>query len=156
MSIDTQHFAKLLDEELNLARQIHDLMHQERGAIRANDIGTLQHLRTSSSQCLQQLRDHASQRLQWMQNKGMDSADTCLNHPDIHPAANINRLWQELEQQYNRNRKLSQQLSDIVLTARHRTVQKLKILRGRDNDPHLYNDQGKENHLNNGRGYIEV
>ena len=156
MSIDTQHFATLLDQELDIARQIHDLMQQERGAIRANDIATLQHLQYTSSQHLQQLRDHACGRLQWMQQAGLDTPEQCLNHPDIRAAANIGRLWQDLDQQYARNRQLSQQLCDIVLSARHRTVQKLKILRGRDNDPHLYNDQGKENHLNNGRGYIEV
>ncbi|MDK2779471.1 MAG: flagellar export chaperone FlgN [Pseudomonadota bacterium] len=156
MSIDTQHFASLLDQELTTARDIHGLMLQEKDALSANDLNTLQQLQQTKAARLQTLKDTAQTRLQWMQDQHLDSSAICLSHPDIRRAANIGHLWQELESQYHSNRTLSQQLSDIVLTARHRTLQKLKILRGRQNDPHLYDNKGNANNLSQGQGYIQA
>ncbi|WP_430459847.1 flagellar export chaperone FlgN [Thalassolituus sp. LLYu03] len=156
MSLDTGRLAQMLDEELLLTRDIHGILQQEKEALRSNDLDSLHSLQQSSTLRLSQLKDHAGQRLHWMQTNHLPCNADCLNHPDVAPAANIHRLWTQLEAQYRTNQTLSQQLSDIVLGARQRTLQKLRILRGQQNDPHLYDGKGKASSLNKGQGYIQA
>ena len=156
MSQDNDTLASLLEQELTLAVQLHQLMEQEHTALGANDLQALQELQPQSARQVEQLRNLASDRLQWMKDRQLPLASSCLDHPSLQPAANLRRLWQMLEEQYLRNQKLSEILSEIVLTARFRTQQKLKILRGQQNDPHLYNDKGKASSLKQGQGYIQV
>ncbi|MCB2385238.1 flagellar export chaperone FlgN [Thalassolituus alkanivorans] len=156
MSTDIALFAAFLQTELELTTGIHAILEQERDALANNDLQGLQTLQQEKALCLRQLQDHAEQRLLWMKASGLPQSAQCLQHPDIAAAANIRLLWSNLENQYKQNQKLSVQLSDIVLHARHRTLQKLKILRGQQNDPHLYNDKGKASSLKQGQGYIQV
>ncbi|UXD88278.1 flagellar protein FlgN [Thalassolituus hydrocarboniclasticus] len=156
MRTDTEQFAAFLQTELELATGIHTILEQERDALAASDLQSLQTLQQEKTLCLHQLQEHAANRLQWMKKSNLPQSAQCLQHPDIAAAANIPPLWQKLEEQYKQNQKLSIQLSDIVLHARHRTLQKLKILRGQQNDPHLYNDKGKASSLKQGQGYIQV
>lgn len=156
MSQNNDTLASLLKQELTLAVQLHQLMEQEQSALGANDLQALQELQPQSAQTVEQLRNQADLRLQWMKDQQLPLAAACLDHPSLQPAANIRRLWQTLEQQYLRNQKLSETLAEIVLTARFRTQQKLKILRGQQNDPHLYNGKGQANHVPKGQGYIQA
>ena len=156
MSADTEYFAAMLSQELELTQQIHGILQQEKEALRANDLPVLQQLQQSSGHSLNRLKEHAAGRLQWMASHGLPHSSACLDHPDLQQAANIRLLWQQLEAQYRTNQSLSQQLSDIVLGARQQTIQKLKILRGRENDPHLYDNKGNASNLNQGQGYIQA
>lgn len=156
MSTDTGNLEKMLAEELNLTREIHGILLQERQALTDSDLNALQDLRKTSTLRLSLLKEHARTRLQWMQAQDLPCNATCLQHPAIAAAANIHHLWQQLEAQYRDNQLLSQQLSEIVLSARQRTLQKLRILRGQQNDPHLYDVKGKASSLNKGYGYIQA
>lgn len=156
MSTDIAQFSAFLQTELELTAEIHAVLERERDALAATDLHYLQQLQQKKTHCLQRLQEHAEQRLQWMKESGLPQSAQCLLHPDIATEANIHRLWFEVENQYQKNQHLSLQLSDIVLHARHRTLQKLKILRGQHNDPHLYDDKGKASSLKQGQGYIQV
>ena len=156
MSIQPGNLEALLDEELTLTRDIHGILEQEKSAIGGSDLATLHSLQQTSALRLSQLKEHANARLQWMQSHGLPLNANCLQHPDLAAAANLHRLWTQLEAQYRSNQTLSRQLSEIVLTARQRTLQKLRILRGQHNDPHLYDGKGKASSLKNGQGYIQA
>ncbi len=156
MSTDIAQFSAFLQTELELVTGIHTILERERDALSASDIQSLQSLQEEKTLCLRQLQEQAAKRLHWMKSSGLPQSAQCLQHPDIAAAASIRPLWFGLEKQYKKNQTLSVQLSDIVLHARHRTLQKLKILRGQQNDPHLYNDKGKASSLKQGQGYIQV
>ncbi|MCD8522554.1 MAG: flagellar protein FlgN [Saccharospirillaceae bacterium] len=156
MSTDIAQFSAFLQTELELTSGIHAILERERDALATTDLPGLQQLQQEKTLCLRQLQEHAEKRLQWMKDSGLPQSAQCLRHPDIAAAATISPLWHALESQYQKNQTLSVQLSDIVIQARHRTQQKLKILRGQHNDPHLYNDKGKASSLTQGQGYIQV
>ena len=156
MSQDNDTLASLLEQELALAVQLHQLMEQEHTALGANDLQALQELQPRSARQVEQLSNLASDRLQWMKDQQLPLAASCLDHPSLQPAANLRRLWQALEAQYLSNRQLSETLAEIVLAARFRTQQKLKILRGQQNDPHLYNGKGEAKNVQKGQGYIQA
>jgi len=156
MSIDTDALAELMREELTLAHTVHSLLTQERCALRDNDLPALQALRVDNANALNHLKAAANRRLQWLKANKLAASAASLDHPQLAQAANVRQLWRQLEAQYRSNQDLSQQLSEIVLTARQRTLQKLRILRGQQNDPHLYDGSGKASHVNNGQGYIQA
>lgn len=156
MSTASAQFEDLLHQEHMLADALHQQLELERDALAANDLQALQELQQHSAQAVENLRTHAAARLQWMQDHDLPISSECLNHPLVATAANIHRLWYDLEIQYHRNQTLSAALADVVLAARHRTQQKLKILRGQHNDPHLYNNKGTTSGLNHGQGFIQA
>ena len=156
MTADAELLAEYLEQEYQLADQLYRLMQQERDALATNDLRALQDLQQQSASAVERLKQQASLRLQWMQEKQLPLASACLDHPSLQAHTPLRTLWQRLEQQYQRNQTLSESLADIVLTARYRTQQKLKILRGQQNDPHLYNDKGEASRLRQGHGYIQV
>jgi len=156
MSIDTESLASLMAEELTLAQTIFDLLTREKTALKDNDLPALQALRQQNASHLTELKRVAAQRLQWLRQHDLPHSAASLEHPTLAQAANVHRLWQALEAQYRSNQTLSQQLSEIVLTARQRTLQKLRILRGQQNDPHLYDGNGKASSLGKGQGYIQA
>lgn len=156
MNPDTALFETLLQQEHILAEQLYQLMQQEQQALAAEDLQALQELQPLSADALEQLRLHASNRLQWMQDHDLPHSAACLQHPSMQTAANIHRLWHALDLQYQHNQTLATTLSEVILSARHRTQQKLKILRGQQNDPHLYNVRGQTSRLKQGQGYIQA
>lgn len=156
MTADAEHLADYLEQEYQLAEHLYRLMQQEQDALASHDLRALQELQQQSASAVNQLQTQATLRLQWMQEQHYPLAAACLDHPSLQPAANLRRLWTRLEKQYQLNQTLSAVLAEVVLSARHRTQQKLKILRGQQNDPHLYNDKGEASRLRQGQGYIQV
>lgn len=156
MNQDIDYFASLLRREYELAWQLHKLMEQEKDALADHNLQALNDLRHQSTVAIEQLRTQAGSRLQWMQHRQLPLSAACLDDPALQPATQLIPLWDQLESQYLHNRTLSETLAEVVLSARYRTQQKLKILRGQQNDPHLYNDKGEASRLRHGQGYIQV
>lgn len=153
---DNEIFAQYLSSELQLTSALHQLLEQELAALSDNQLESLSSLQQEKSQQLQQLQQQANKRLQWMTEQQLPHSSTCLERPDLAADANITSLWQQLADSYKANQHTSAILTELVLTARHRTQQQLNILHGKQNDPHLYNANGKTNGVSQGQGYIQA
>ncbi|ASP40626.1 hypothetical protein CHH28_19000 [Bacterioplanes sanyensis] len=156
MSLNIEPFARYLHTELELTTALHQLLVQELDVLKQQQLEELKALQPQKQQLLQDIQACAEQRLGWMTEHQLPHSPDCLEHPDIVNSGEIQPLWQQLASQYDANRHLSETLSDLVLKARYRTQQKLQILRGGNNDPHLYNEHGKTKGVNSGQGYVQA
>lgn len=156
MSLNTEPFVRYLCTELDIAVQLYEVLNQELDVLKDLSLEALQALQPHKQQLLTQLQQTAEQRLQWMTQQQLPHSPACLQHDCLAAHQDIPLLWQQLADQYDNNRRLSEQLSQLVLQARHRTQQRLQILRGGNNDPHLYNEQGKAKGVNTGQGYVQA
>lgn len=156
MTLDCSFLAELLTQELTCAQNMMALLEQEKTALANDDLQALQALQQQSLNELQSLQDQASKRLAWFEQHQFPHSPEFLTHPDVVNAPEIVALWQALEAQYLQNRTMSEKLSDLVLTARYRTQQKLKILRGHENTANLYDEKGQAGNTKPGAGYIKA
>lgn len=156
MAIDTLLFSQLLQSELQLTSDLQQVLELEMAALRANDLGPISELQPQKAELLQQIKQQAAIRLDWLTEHNLPHSVDCLQRPELADQAEIQTLWQQLHDSYSNNQQLSERLSELVLTARKRTIDRLNILRGRKNDPHLYNSSGKASGLNKGFGYTRA
>lgn len=156
MHLDIDQFAHLLASELSLTTALQSLLKEESQALVSQNIEQLQALQPSKQAMLHNIQQSANNRLSWMTDHDLPSSPACLEHPLIQARADIATTWQALAASYAFNRDYSEHLSELVLKARYRTQQQLKILHGRQNDPHLYNQDGKASGLNRGLGYVQA
>lgn len=143
MQSDTEFFAALLNTELKTTCTLHSVLQRELSALSAKDMDALKYLTPEKQTLLASLQQQAQQRLQWLTDQNLPHNHQCLLRQDLAAHAEIPSLWQQLIDQYEQNQHLSARLSEVVLSLRYRTQQQLKILHGRHNDPHLYNNEGK-------------
>ncbi|MBE0483348.1 MAG: flagellar protein FlgN [Bacterioplanes sp.] len=156
MNLDTDQFAQHLASELSLTTALQTLLKEERQALVSQDIEQLQALQATKQALLNHIQSAAHQRLRWMEDNQLPTSPACLEHPQVQSHADIATTWQALAASYEFNRDYSEHLSDLVLKARYRTQQQLKILHGRQNDSHLYNQDGKASGVNRGKGYVQA
>lgn len=143
MPLDTATFAELMSSELTISQQLFKLLQQELDAVQQQNTTELETLNSAKAQRVNDLKEQAARRLKWMQFHELPLTPECLHHPDIVQNTSILDLWQQLAAQYDLNRQISERLSEMVLALRFRTEQKLRILHARQNDPNLYNEDGK-------------
>jgi len=156
MQSDTEFFAALLNTELKTTCTLHSVLQRELSALSAKDMDAMQHLTPEKQTLLANLQRQAQQRLQWLTEQDLPHNNQCLQRHDLAVHAEIPSLWQQLINQYDKNQHLSVRLSEVVLSLRYRTQQQLKILHGRHNDPHLYNNEGKASGLTLGNSCIQA
>lgn len=156
MQLDINQFAQQLASELSLTTALQTLLKEESQALVSQNIEQLQALQPTKQALLQNIQQTATHRLRWMEDNHLPTSPKCLEHPDVQAHADIATTWQALAASYEFNRDYSEHLSDLVLKARYRTQQQLKILHGRQNDSHLYNQDGKASGLNRGKGYVQA
>jgi len=156
MQSDTEFFAALLNTELQTTCTLHSVLQRELSALSGKDIDALQCLIPEKQTLLATLQQQAQQRLQWLIDQDLPHNNQCLQRQDLAAHAEIPSLWQQLIHQYEQNQHLSVRLSEVVLLLRYRTQQQLKILHGRHNDPHLYNNEGKASGLTLGNNCIQA
>ena len=149
-------FAHLLSSELELTSALHQLLEQELAALQEQAIEPLSILQHKKSELLQQLQNQSRQGIDWMEQQQLPQTKECLKRPDFAADDHLQQQWQQLGESYEKNQKLSQVLGQIVLTARKRSIDLLNILHGKQNDPHLYNSNGKASGLNQGLGYTQA
>lgn len=156
MLADNEIFAQYLSSELQLTSALHQLLEQELAALSNNQLEPLTALQTEKSQQLKHLQQQASERLKWMEDNELPLSSACLERPEIAANANLISLWHQLADSYKANQHTSAILTELVLTARHRTQQQLNILHGKQNDPQLYSAEGKAKGFSQGQGYIQA
>lgn len=156
MQLDINQFAQQLAAELSLTTALQTLLKEESQALVSQNIEQLQALQPTKQALLQNIQQTAASRLRWMEENHLPASPQCLEHPEVQSHADIATTWQALAASYEFNRDYSEHLSDLVLKARYRTQQQLKILHGRQNDSHLYNQEGKASGLNRGKGYVQA
>jgi len=149
----TDTFAQYLSTELQLTSALHQLLEQELAALSTNQLKPLAQIQQQKSILLEQLQQQADKRLQWMTHHNYPHTSKCIKRPEFADHETIPELWQQLGQSYESNQHLSAVLSELVLKLRKRTMDQMNILRGKQNDPHLYNANGKSSGLNKGSGY---
>jgi len=149
-------FSQLLSSELQLTRSLHQLLKQESEALSQAELEPLPALQQQKKTLLKQLQHQSQQRLSWMTEQQLPHSAACIERPEFATRDDIISTWQQLADSYERNQRLSEVLSELVLAARKRTLDQLNILRGKQNDPHLYNATGKTSGLNQGSGYTQA
>ena len=156
MQSDSQHFTQLLNSEQELATHLHQLLSDEKTALQSNDLARLQQLQPQRDTAIEELARRAKSRLTWMDDHQLPHSSECLTHPLLQDQPAVANQWQTLAEQYQRNHSLSEQLAEVVLQLRKRKREQLKILRGQQNDPHLYNQNGNTLGLSSSASYIKA
>jgi hypothetical protein len=153
---DLNQLASLLLTELALGRLLQQQLDQEHEHLRQQNLSALEHGCQRKAALLQHLNTQANQRLDWMKAQQLPLAEHFLQHPAIREADNICQLWQQLAAQYRHNREHSEQLGELVLTARRRVQQRLRLLRGSSQSELVYTHKGKTNNSITPRGYLQA
>ncbi|MCY0965914.1 flagellar export chaperone FlgN [Parathalassolituus penaei] len=153
---DLNQLANLLLNELALGRLLQQQLDQEREHLRQQDLVALEQDCRRKSALLQKMNGLANERLTWMSEHQLPLAEHFLQHPSIREADNICQLWQQLATQYRHNRACSEQMNELVLTARRRVQQRLRLLRGTPQSTLIYNSKGSTNSQSSSRGYLQA
>ena len=143
MTLDTQTFLNFLQQEFDVAEQIHQLLLEEEQALSHATPQTIEKLNAPKLELVSQLQQLASSRLEWMTDNELEHSSRCLEHPLLSNNTKILELWKNLSEIYINNQQLSARLSDTVLAMRYRTEQKIKVLQGGQTGQPLYDAQGK-------------
>lgn len=141
-------FYQQLTQELSVARTLHRLLCEERDMLDPPQLEPLSKLQEEKQQQLDLLQKLSSTRIEWLKEQGIPLNKTCyqshlLKSTDEDENNQLAIVWQELADQFEENRKLTDILSIIVLTARKRAQSLMKILRGQKNSPNLYTKSGQ-------------
>lgn len=158
-------FYGLLGREQQLAAQLQQLLADELATMaqdflsdhsRQHQLAQLGKLNQQKNTLISRLKKQSQQRIDWMKNEQLPLSNACIDDPEFARQPEITALWQQLAADYQHNQQLAATLSELVLSARKRTLKQLNILRGKQNDPHLYSAQGKTHELQPGHGYIQA
>tara|TARA_B110000438_G_scaffold136622_1_gene132056 strand:- start:693 stop:1178 length:486 start_codon:yes stop_codon:yes gene_type:complete len=156
-----QIFYQQLSQELELACTLHRLLCEERDLLDPPDIEALGELQAIKQQQLAQLQTLNQVRCTWLEEQQIPLDKHCFQHPLLQSVKHednvrLAALWQQLADQFIENRRLTDILSIIVLTARQRTQNLMKILRGQKNSPNLYTKSGQTQGTSTGLGYAKA
>ena len=156
-----QIFYQQLSQELELANTLHRLLCEERNLLDPPDVAALAELQETKKEQLAQLQVLSQERCFWLEEQQIPLNKHCYQHPLLqseheHENEAMAALWQELADQFIENRRLTEILSAIVLTARKRTQSLMKILRGQKNSPNLYTKSGQSQGSSTGLGYAKA
>lgn len=161
MTILHTEFKQRLMLELESAQALHQLLTQERELLDPPQLHALKAIQQKKQQQLQRLKKLTEERCSWLDQQQIPLDQHCiehslLRHQDEQQQAELVALWQQLADQFIENRKQTDVLSGIVLQARARTQNLLKILRGQKNAPNLYTKNGQAMNTDNSSGYAKA
>ncbi len=156
-----QIFYQQLSQELALANTLHRLLCEERELLDPPNIQALGLLQDDKQHYLTRLQGLSQQRCDWLKEQHIPLDKHCINHPLLKSDNDddnqrLAALWQALADQFIENRRITEILSTIVLTARKKTQSLMKILRGQKNTPNLYNKSGQTQGAPAGMGYAKA
>ena len=154
-------FVLQLTQELAVARTLHRLLCEERELLDPPNIKALTDLQDEKLLHLTKLKELSNQRCNWLTEHDIALTKNCylselIQSDDQDENQQLAALWQELADQFQQNRDLTDILSTIVLTARQRTQSLMKILRGQKNSPNLYTKSGQTQPGSSGLGYAKA
>ncbi len=150
-----------LEKELAVARTLHRLLCEERKLLDPPRIKALTDLQQEKLEHLNALKELSVQRCDLLNDLQVPLDKHCYLAPILQsetPSDNtkLAELWQELADQFEENRRITEVLANIVLTARQRTQSLMKILRGKKNTPNLYTKSGQTQSRSEGLGYAKA
>ena len=156
-----QIFYHQLSQELELASTLHRLLCEERDLLDPRNLEALSELQAVKQQQLTDLKALSQVRCAWLEEHLIPLDKYCYQHPLLQSPKNednelLAALWQQLADQFIENRRLTEILSVIVLSARQRTQSLMKILRGQKNSPNLYTKSGQTQGTSTGLGYAKA
>lgn len=156
-----QIFFQQLSQELVLANTLHRLLCEERDLLDPPNIEALGELQEIKKDQLAQLQALSQKRCVWLEKQQIPLNKDCFQHvllqsKETHENEALATLWQQLAGQFIENRRLTEVLSTIVLSARKRTHSLMKILRGQKNSPNLYTKSGQSQGSSTGLGYAKA
>jgi flagella synthesis protein FlgN len=156
-----QIFYQQLSQELAVACTLHRLLCEERELLDPPNIEALSALQDDKKAQLEQLKVLTDQRCSWLKELNIPLDKHCYQNPLLQSDISeenqqLAELWQQLADQFIENRRLTDILSTIVLTARQRTQSLMKILRGQKNTPNLYTKSGQSQGTSTGLGYAKA
>ena len=156
-----QEFKQQLMLELETAQTLHQLLTQERELLDPPELHALKAIQKQKQHHLSKLKQLTDQRCEWLNQHQIPLDQHCIQHPslrhdDEQQQAKLEDLWQQLADLFIENRKLTDVLTGIVLRARQRTQNLLKILRGQKNAPNLYTKNGQSLNTENTSGYAKA
>jgi len=150
-----------LQQELAVARTLHRLLCEERELLDPPNIQALTDLQQEKLERLNALKELSTQRCNLLTELHIPLDKQCYLSPklqsdDASDNIRLAEVWQELADQFEQNRRLTEVLATIVLTARQRTQSLMKILRGKKNTPNLYTKSGQTQSGSEGLGYAKA
>lgn len=150
-----------LEKELAVARTLHRLLCEERKLLDPPNIKALTDLQQEKLEHLNVLKELSTQRCNLLTDLQIPLDKHCYLSPLLQSDsasdnASLAELWQELAGQFEENRRITEVLANIVLTARQRTQTLMKILRGKKNTPNLYTKSGQTQSGSQGLGYAKA
>ena len=156
-----QIFYQQLSQELEVAITLHRLLCEERDLLDPPDLKALGELQDTKKEQLTLLQTLSQKRCSWLEDQQIPLDKNCYQHPllqseETRDNEQLAVLWQQLADQFIENRRLTEILSTIVLTARQRTQSLMKILRGQKNTPNLYTKSGQSQGTSTGLGYAKA
>jgi flagella synthesis protein FlgN len=156
-----QIFYQQLSQELELASTLHRLLCEERELLDPPDIKALGKLQDTKQEQLAHFQTLTQARCSWLEEQQIPLDKHCYQHAllqseDPNKNEKLAILWQQLADQFEKNRHLTEVLYSIVLTARKRTQSLMKILRGQKNTPNLYTKSGQSQGTSAGLGYAKA
>jgi flagella synthesis protein FlgN len=156
-----QIFYQQLSQELAVACTLHRLLCEEHELLDPPNIEALSELQQEKQVQLGRLKNLSDKRCQWLKEQQIPLTKDCYLHPSLQSQnkeenQQLATLWQQLADQFIENRRLTDILSTIVLTARQRTLSLMKILRGQQNTPNLYTKSGQAQGVAKGLGYAKA
>lgn len=156
MTLDIFAFAELLHQEQHVLNALHKLLLEQQQQLKLNDLAAFEALQPGSAALVAQLQTQCEQRLAWMTEQQLPLSKDCLQLLPSQTRSDIAKIWQQLDLSYQQNQVLSATLAETVLHLRHRTQQKLDILRGQPNESRLYDNKGKASLLAPGQKYVRA
>ncbi|MGB1090826.1 MAG: flagellar export chaperone FlgN [Oceanobacter sp.] len=142
--------------ELAIGRLLQHCLQQEQADLTSVDAEHLLQSNTRKSVLLTRLSETANRRLNWMSQQNIPLSDELNQHELMRNNPALQTLWQQLAEQYQTNKTLAEQLSELALKLRHRTRKQIDILTGRNQDPLTYNESGTTRNNAGGSGYISA
>lgn len=156
-----QIFYQHLEQELAVANTLNRLLCEERELLDPPKLEALSDLQDQKQAQLALLQQLTKKRCSLLEEHQVPLDKHCYKHP-IFQSSNADdndklaALWQELADLFIENHRLTEVLSAIVLSARHRTQNLMNILRGQKNAPNLYDKSGQAKASSAGIGYAKA
>lgn len=161
MHTEHQMFCQMLEQELTVAKSLHLILQDELVSLQNRDLQALGQINQEKIKQLQALQSYSQIRCEWMLERHIELNPKCLQHPlicheDSNKQQHLEKLWQQLADQFSQNSELTEVLAEVVLQAKQRTHILLNLLKGQNNQKSLYNKQGQEKSQLGLNGFISA
>ena len=141
----TEDIETMVAKDLEISRQLVDLLHQETPSIQQRDFASISQLLQKKAPLLDQLKQHAELRKRWLMS--LYNVASEKNWGQLLASYNLSKAqqqWQEVNNNITECRKINE-INGVMINRGSQTyAQLLQILRGDIGKTELYNAKGNK------------